>query len=489
MGLPCFRGKALALALLLQAINLARGCRDYACWGVNMCSDGEFGGVCAAPSDCPSTAIQMMDNGVIQIVGWRCRVTLEQIRLALPENPNAVTKQGTEYTLNNGIWLRHGSILEIHGTSRASSPDTTVTLLKIKVRRRERGGEKSCPNSMNSSADRIRPQYNPKGACPVCLSRSLMNSPCLTSHVACSPVTYCGMNHTTLHRSAVGWCKVVTASSYRNVHSSERRMFGDGAVFSNFGGLLCRVSTCSFDHQPAADNAAAVVSCCCKSLRFTICYVVMEDVYDTPARQVEQFFRTCPTKRAYFSQKTLKTFDASVMGYPFYGYMFVSCFVCIVCSTVSVRFVCVAGGAHDLVAFSGSRCSQQLCLTVCLNCRRALTRLLPLLIRSTRTSIQDHVFRHFPPFTPGCCLASDRSRSLSRSVLEGCDDKQKAPFDLRTPARNSRYLYSALPSVEAFMYIRTEYRPCIEPITHGKTGGVSNRPPTAQLLPCFSIHN
>lgn len=133
MGLPRFRGKALALALL-QAINLVNGCRDYACWGVNMCSDGEWGGDCAAPSECPSTAISMTDSGVIQIQGWRCRVTLEQIRLALPEYPDAVVKEGTEYTLNSRVWLRHGAVLEIHGPSRASTPDVAVTLLKLRVR-------------------------------------------------------------------------------------------------------------------------------------------------------------------------------------------------------------------------------------------------------------------------------------------------------------------------------------------------------------------
>lgn len=133
MGLLCFRGKALALALL-QAIKLVHGCRDYACWGITMCSDGEWAGECAAPSDCSSTVISMTESGVIEILGWRCRVTLEQIRLALPEYPNAVVKDGTEYTLNSKVWLRHGAILEIHGPSKSSSPDAAVTLLKLKVR-------------------------------------------------------------------------------------------------------------------------------------------------------------------------------------------------------------------------------------------------------------------------------------------------------------------------------------------------------------------
>eukprot|EP00903_Cladosiphon_okamuranus_P007254 g7037.t1 len=94
-----------------------------------MCDEGEFGGKCAAPRECPSTAIQMHDDGVVQIRGWRCRVTLEQIRLAVP---GVLSKEGTTYTLNNKIWIRDGAILEIHGASRASSPDTAVSLLRLK---------------------------------------------------------------------------------------------------------------------------------------------------------------------------------------------------------------------------------------------------------------------------------------------------------------------------------------------------------------------
>lgn len=118
------------LFALCQAITFASACRDFLCPGVTMCSEGEFAGECAAPSDCASTAIQF-NNNVIQIRGWRCRVTLEQIRTALPD---AVSKVGTEYTLNNKIWVRDGAVLEIHGESEASSPDTAVSLLKLKVR-------------------------------------------------------------------------------------------------------------------------------------------------------------------------------------------------------------------------------------------------------------------------------------------------------------------------------------------------------------------
>lgn len=121
--------KALAFLLGLGPWAVSQACRDFTCWGVTMCSEGEFAGECAAPLECPSTAIQMT-NGVVQIRGWRCRVTLEQIRLALPD---VVSKEGTEYTLNNEIWIRDGAILEIHGASKASSADTAVSLLKLKV--------------------------------------------------------------------------------------------------------------------------------------------------------------------------------------------------------------------------------------------------------------------------------------------------------------------------------------------------------------------
>ena len=207
MGLPCVRGKALALALL-QAINLARGCRDFTCSGVNVCSDGAFDGDCAAPADCPSTAIQMMDNDVIQITRWRCKVTLEQIRLALPE---AVTKEGTEYTLNNKIWLRHGSILEIHGESSASSPDTAVSLLKLKVRDRQqekRGREsereKSC--AQHTTASRQITQ----------------RAPSVFQLVGILPPEPPFFSHLTRQLNAVHCCGSGIVASY--VHSSDERL-------------------------------------------------------------------------------------------------------------------------------------------------------------------------------------------------------------------------------------------------------------------------
>ena len=124
-------GSIRALALLLGLSPWAAyACFDYTCFGVTMCNDGEFAGECAEPRECPSTAIQMATNGVVQIRGWRCRVTLEQIRLAFPD---VLTKEDTEYTLNNKIWIRDGAILEIHGASKASSADTAVSLLKLKV--------------------------------------------------------------------------------------------------------------------------------------------------------------------------------------------------------------------------------------------------------------------------------------------------------------------------------------------------------------------
>lgn len=125
-------GSSKALAFLFglcQAVSHVAACRDYACWGVDVCSQGKTAGECAAPRECPSTVIKMI-NDVVQIRGWRCRVTLEQIRLAFP---SALTKSGTEYMLNNKIWLRDGAVLEIHGPSQASSADTAVSLLKLKV--------------------------------------------------------------------------------------------------------------------------------------------------------------------------------------------------------------------------------------------------------------------------------------------------------------------------------------------------------------------
>nr|QGV16393.1 Mannuronate C5-epimerase [Saccharina japonica] len=113
---------ALAATLSLCAVN---ACGDHHCWGVNICTGDD---VCGPPSDCDASSITVEDD-VIQIRGSRCRVTMEAIHLALPD---AVTKDGTEYTLNNKLVVRDGCILEIHGASKASSPDAVVTLLKLK---------------------------------------------------------------------------------------------------------------------------------------------------------------------------------------------------------------------------------------------------------------------------------------------------------------------------------------------------------------------
>lgn len=115
----------LAAVCLVCLEGTVSACMDYQCWGVNMCNSG----VCAAPNDCSASAIKFINN-VIQIRGWRCRVTMEDIRQALPDS---VTKEGTEYTLHNRIVVRDGSVLEIHGASRASSPAAVVSLLKLKV--------------------------------------------------------------------------------------------------------------------------------------------------------------------------------------------------------------------------------------------------------------------------------------------------------------------------------------------------------------------
>lgn len=121
----------LATALLLTLGSVSSGvnaCQDFRCEGTTVCVDE----TCGEPSSCPATGIQLnTETGIIQIRGWRCLVTMEDIRLA---HPTAVTKEGTEYTLNNKIVVRDGCILEIHGGSQASSTDATVSLLKLKVR-------------------------------------------------------------------------------------------------------------------------------------------------------------------------------------------------------------------------------------------------------------------------------------------------------------------------------------------------------------------
>lgn len=121
----------LATALFLTINSVSSGvdaCEDFTCSGTTICDDG----TCVAPSSCPATGIELdTDTGIIQIRGWRCLVTMEDIRVA---HPTAVTKEGTEYTLNNKIVVRDGCILEIHGASQASSPDAAVSLLNLKVR-------------------------------------------------------------------------------------------------------------------------------------------------------------------------------------------------------------------------------------------------------------------------------------------------------------------------------------------------------------------
>lgn len=115
---------ALAATLSLCAVN---ACGDHYCWGVNICNAED---VCGPPTDCEASSIAL-DDDVIQIRGSRCRVTMEAIHLALPD---AVTKtDDNEYTLNNKLVVRDGCILEIHGASKASSPDAAVTLLRLKV--------------------------------------------------------------------------------------------------------------------------------------------------------------------------------------------------------------------------------------------------------------------------------------------------------------------------------------------------------------------
>ncbi|CAM9430926.1 unnamed protein product [Ascophyllum nodosum] len=54
---------------------------------------------------------------------------MEAIRMALPD---AVTKEGEEYVLQKKVWVRDGCVLEIHGSSSASSSDAAVSLLKLK---------------------------------------------------------------------------------------------------------------------------------------------------------------------------------------------------------------------------------------------------------------------------------------------------------------------------------------------------------------------
>lgn len=88
------------------------------------------GATCELAPACPATSIQFID-GDIQIADvGHCRVTLEDIHLALPEQ---VTKSGTVYTANARIWIRDKNILEIHGVDYASSTTAAVSLLRLKV--------------------------------------------------------------------------------------------------------------------------------------------------------------------------------------------------------------------------------------------------------------------------------------------------------------------------------------------------------------------
>lgn len=120
-------GKALSALAATLGLCAANACGDFHCWGVNIC---DADGACSPPTDCDASAITEEDD-VIQIRGSRCRVTMEAIHQALPDS---VTKDETEYTLNKKLVIRDDCILEIHGASKASSPDAVVTLLKLKVR-------------------------------------------------------------------------------------------------------------------------------------------------------------------------------------------------------------------------------------------------------------------------------------------------------------------------------------------------------------------
>ena len=118
---------ALLALLLLGDSEYSAACSDVECYGVDVCSSE---GECAAPADCTASNIQdKVDH--IEIRGNGCRVTMEAIRMALPD---AVTKEGEEYVLQKKVWVRDGCVLEIHGSSSASSSDAAVSLLKLKVR-------------------------------------------------------------------------------------------------------------------------------------------------------------------------------------------------------------------------------------------------------------------------------------------------------------------------------------------------------------------
>lgn len=118
--------KALACFALLQGITFASTCdMDVDCVGVKLCEEG----ACIAAPDCDLSAIEI-NTTLNQVRGGRCRTTLEQIRIA---DPDAVSKEGDVFTLNKRLWIRDGSVLEIHGGAAAASPNETVSQLRMKV--------------------------------------------------------------------------------------------------------------------------------------------------------------------------------------------------------------------------------------------------------------------------------------------------------------------------------------------------------------------
>lgn len=60
----------LTTAVAALCFGATAACRDFNCWGVTMCNEGEYAGVCDTPNDCADTAIKFIDD-VIQIRGWR----------------------------------------------------------------------------------------------------------------------------------------------------------------------------------------------------------------------------------------------------------------------------------------------------------------------------------------------------------------------------------------------------------------------------------
>lgn len=113
----------LAVFALCQAIPFASACDgDVECQGVQVCEAG----ACVAPVDCGLDVVEPTTKKV-QIRGNRCRVTLD---LIMEADPDAVTKEGTVYTINKKLWIRDGAVVEIHGGSDASP---VVSELRLKV--------------------------------------------------------------------------------------------------------------------------------------------------------------------------------------------------------------------------------------------------------------------------------------------------------------------------------------------------------------------